>query len=70
MPAKALQSARRQERDLPDGQLRAERMFIEAQALKNLGRHAEARRQAERALRQYPKGLYAEKVRGFLKGLP
>jgi hypothetical protein len=59
MPAKALQSARRHERDFPDGQLRAERMFIEAQALKNLGRHAEARRQAERALRQYPKGLYA-----------
>jgi len=69
-PASALQAVREHARDFPDGQLRAERMFIEAQALKNLGRHAEARHKAERALAQYPKGLYAERVQRFLQELP
>jgi hypothetical protein len=69
-PASALAGVREHARDFPDGQLRAERMFIEAQALKNLGRHAEARHKAERALAQYPKGLYAERVQRFLHELP
>lgn len=66
----ALAAAHQHAREFPGGQLRAERMFIEAQALKNLGRTDEARQRAHRALRQYPNGLYAERVRKFLTELP
>lgn len=69
-PSRALTAVREHARDFPDGQLRAERMFIEAQALKRLGRYAEARSKAQGALTQYPKGLYAERVQQFLDELP
>jgi hypothetical protein len=68
-PGTALALAHQHGREFPGGQLRAERMFIEARALQRLGRATEARHKAEQALRQYPKGLYAERVREFLRSL-
>ena len=65
-PGAALTAAQQHASSFPSGQLRAERMFIEADALRRLGRTREARRTAEQALEQYPDGLYAERVRRFL----
>ncbi len=68
-PRVALGQAQQHAQSFPNGQLRAERMFIEADALRRLGRMREARAKAEQALEQYPGGLYAERVRQFLDGL-
>ena len=48
----------------------AERELIAIDALQRLRRYAEARRRARRMIERTPDGIYAERARAILRGLP
>jgi hypothetical protein len=54
----------------PNGQLADEREVLAVDALRRLGRTAEARARGEALLRRDPSGLYGERVRSILATLP
>jgi hypothetical protein len=65
-PVLALSLAREHARLHPRGQLAAERVIVEIQALARLGRRVEAHRLAVAVLEGSPDGLYAERIRSLL----
>ncbi len=65
-PARALELVREHQTRFPRAQLAAERTIVEIDALRRLGRRAEAEALAERVLAHEPKGLYASRVRRAL----
>ncbi|HEY6078768.1 MAG TPA: hypothetical protein VIW29_08190 [Polyangiaceae bacterium] len=65
-PALALQIAAEHARRFPRGQLSAERLLIQVEALHRLGRDAEARRLAAPLANGASGGLYRERVRQLL----
>jgi hypothetical protein len=68
-PAAALSRSGEHARRYPKGQLASERALIEIDALRRLGRAAEARGRAEAFLVRQPDGLYADRVRKLLGSL-
>ncbi len=62
-PSRALQLAREADRTFAGGLFSEQRAGIATLALFALGKDAEATKAAERYLRKYPKGTYADKVR-------
>lgn len=69
-PGAALAVTERHRREHPRAQLTAERELIAIDALRRLGRHARARRRAQRLIRRAPSGIYAERARSILADLP
>jgi type IV secretory pathway VirB10-like protein len=69
-PAEALLRIDEHARAFPHGQLGGEREIIAVDALRRLGRNAEARARGEALLRRDPTGLYGERVRSILAKLP
>jgi hypothetical protein len=67
-PRKALELARRGQREFPDGMFVKERLAYEAMALQAIGKPDEAKRKAERFLARYPKGPQSERVRRTVLG--
>ena len=65
-PALALRLAAEHARRFPRGQLAAERLLIQVEALHLLGRDAEARRLAAPLLSGVSGGLYRERVQQLL----
>jgi hypothetical protein len=65
-PARALELVGEHQTRFPRGQLAAERTIVKIDALRRLGRRAEAEALASRVLAQEPKGLYANRVRRAL----
>ncbi|MEQ8456790.1 MAG: hypothetical protein RIB77_21055 [Sandaracinaceae bacterium] len=69
-PGAALAATERHRREHPRAQLVAERELIAIDALQRLRRYAEARRRARRMIERAPDGIYAERARAILQGLP
>lgn len=69
-PGAALAATERHRREHPRAQLVAERELIAIDALQRLRRNAEARRRARRMIERTPDGIYAERARAILRGLP
>lgn len=69
-PGAALAATERHRREHPRAQLVAERELIAIDALQRLRRYAEARRRARRMIERTPDGIYAERARAILRGLP
>lgn len=65
-PARALALTVEHARRYPDGQLGMEREIVAVEALKRLGRQAEARRRAEALLERAKGSLYEERVRNLI----
>jgi len=61
-PAQALRLLAAHQRRFPAGELTAERLFLRTDALKRLGRTAEARRQADALVKRFPTSAYARLV--------
>ncbi|MBN2191500.1 MAG: hypothetical protein JW751_01685 [Polyangiaceae bacterium] len=66
-PELSLTLARKHGLRYPRGKLGPERTLVEIEALRRLGRAAEARALAEGTLARHPNGLYAERVRRLLE---
>lgn len=69
-PREALSRLDRHEREFPHGQLAAEREFLAVDALRALGRHADARARAEALVSRFPASPYAARARRLLDAMP
>lgn len=68
-PAAALRDTRRHAARFPNAQLASERELIAIDALRRLGRTAQARRRATSLLRRAPRGMYADRAQRILNAL-
>ena len=68
-PAAALAVCEAHRKEYPAGKLSAERELLAIDALKRLGRNAEARQRGEAFIANNPKSLYIERVRKLIEGL-
>lgn len=69
-PARALRLLSLHQRRFPAGELTAERLFLRADALRRLGRTAEARRQADALVKRFPTSAYARLVPALVASDP
>ncbi len=69
-PSRALELAQRHAARFPTGQLGMEREIVAIEALRAMGRGAEARGRAESALVRARGGFYEERIRNLLTAMP
>ncbi len=69
-PRLSLALVERHEREFPRGNMAAEREWLAAQALRNMGRIAEARSRGEGLIARFPSSPYVQMTRRMLATLP